>query len=279
MPFPIAPFAWPVVGHQWPAYNIESNQAKGLVAWWPTIASAGSNVLRDLDRRRYDITLSGPTWTGSEFGQVLSFDGNNDYGSTSSTINFGSSIITVSFWLNWDAYANNDDLAMELTTNYNLNDGTFIINPNSSGTGFEVTIHDNDHRQERFTRPSAGIWHHYGFVFDNSTVTGNITVYVDGKEVTTNIGINNKTGSGNFKTDTLYFMSRAGAALFGAGKLGDTRIYSVAKTASEVAAMFELPTRWELHQIPRRIWMLAPTAVAVRQPRHGFVNFQGPGIL
>ena len=33
----------------------------------------------------------------------------------------GQSAITVEFWLKWNAYGNNDALAMELTPNYNEN--------------------------------------------------------------------------------------------------------------------------------------------------------------
>lgn len=192
-----------------------------------------------------------PSWTNDgKFGKALSFDGSNDYAQTSSTVNFASDKITVAFWLYWNAYANDDDIAMELSSNFNSNNGTFLINPNSSigfpcntsGRQFEFAIQDTAgspaYRSECIVRPSAATWHHYAVVFDNSTTTGDIKVFVDGLDTETTTGVNNKGSSGNFKTDTLYFMSRAGSSLFGAGKMDDVKIYTSELTADQVKQLY-----------------------------------------
>ena len=47
----------------------------------------------------------------------------------------GTSQLTLEFWLNWSAYANNDDLAFEFTPNFNNNDGGFLVDPNAGELG------------------------------------------------------------------------------------------------------------------------------------------------
>ncbi len=179
-----------------------------------------------------------------KIGQGLNFDGVDDYMKTGSAINFGGTkIITVCYWSKWNTFANNDDLLMELTSNYNNNDGTFIIDPNHStqlkiAVGIQDSVTTSKYRSESFDRPSAGIWHHYCIVFDNSTNGGDITPYIDGVEQATTVYNNTKDQSTAFKTDTLYFMSRAGSSLFGAGNLDDVRIYSRALSVTEIKQIY-----------------------------------------
>ena len=43
----------------------------------------------------------------------------------------GTSKVTLEFWLKWNAYADDDDLAMEFTPNFNSNTGGFLVDPNA----------------------------------------------------------------------------------------------------------------------------------------------------
>jgi len=183
--------------------------------------------------------------TIGKIGQGLKFDGVDDYINTASTVNFGGTkVVTVSFWMYKTAFTNTDLLTMELSSNYNDNDGTFFIDPNASGGYFNVGLQDsastNRFRVERFTRPSTNNWHYYTIVFDNSTVTGDITSYVDGVPQAENLSTNNKDQSSNVKTDTLYFMSRGGTSLFNSGLLDEVRIYNRALSASEVKQLYNM---------------------------------------
>ena len=79
--------------------------------------------------------------------------------------------ITVEFWLNWDAFGDDDSLAMEFTNNFNQNGGGFLIDPNApqQGGSFGVALGMSGSRNNAFfARPSAGAWHHYAFVFDTT---------------------------------------------------------------------------------------------------------------
>ena len=99
---------------------------------------------------------------------AASFDGSNDTASAKLNLS-GSSQLTLEFWLNWTAYANNDRLAFEFTPNFNNNDGGFLVDPNAGELGgkFGVAIGRGGSRNNAyFARPSAGAWHHYTLVFD-----------------------------------------------------------------------------------------------------------------
>ena len=47
----------------------------------------------------------------------------------------GPSKATVEFWLKWDGYADDDALALELTDNFNQNNGGFLVDPNAPQQG------------------------------------------------------------------------------------------------------------------------------------------------
>jgi len=171
------------------------------------------------------------------------FDGTNDCLSSASTIAFGTNIVTVSFWMYWDSFANDDDLAMELSANYNTNFPGLLIDPNASApvsgrfnAGISAT--GPTYRTESITRPSAAVWHHYSIVFDNSTAAGDIKFYVDGVSTSTTVDANSKTTTGNIRTDTLYFMSRACTSLYADGRLDEVYIHSGELSADEISLLY-----------------------------------------
>ena len=155
----------------------------------------------------------------------------------------GTSKVTVEFWLNWNAYANNDALAMEFTPNFNNQPGGFLVDPNASTGSFGIAIGSGSSREDIYIpRPSAGAWHYYALVFDTTAAAGaQITPYVDGKPVTYSVA-SQGTGAGNFANSTLYLMSRDGNALFGAASLQEVAIYNQPLTAATVAAHYAAGT-------------------------------------
>ena len=73
------------------------------------------------------------------------------------------------------SYRNEDALAMELTPNFNGNDGGFLVDPDAAQFGgtFGVGLGRGDSRNNVFfTRPSAGTWHHYALVLDSTKPAG-----------------------------------------------------------------------------------------------------------
>jgi hypothetical protein len=88
-----------------------------------------------------------------------------------------------------------------------------------------------------FTRPSAGVWHHYAFVLNKgAAATSEVIPYVDGVAVSyTKPDSANNTDA--FGSNSLYLVSRDNSSAFGNGSLDDVRVYSRALSASEIAAL------------------------------------------
>ena len=132
----------------------------GLVGYW-RLGEASGPSLADSRGVATGSASTGPrsAWPGALAGDpntALGFDGANDSGSVPLNLS-GSSKATVEFWLNWSAYDNEDDLAMELTENFNQNSGGFIVDPNPPQGSFGVGIGIADSRNNVFfARPSAG---------------------------------------------------------------------------------------------------------------------------
>ena len=148
--------------------------------------------------------------------------------------------MTIEFWLKWNAYANNDALAMEFTPNFNENNGGFLVDPNSGQFGgtFGIGIGGGSDRNSIFfQRPSAGAWHHYAIVIDTSAAAGSeITPYVDGTHEPQQES--ETPGQGDFANSTLYLMSRGGSSLYGAGTLDQLAIYNQTLSAATVYQHF-----------------------------------------
>lgn len=171
---------------------------------------------------------------------ALDFDGTNDVVITPK-VAIGTNLLTVSFWLNWDAFAGDDKLAIESSRTQNSFDTAIMIDPNSSTAvnKIELTLKGTTNKRiESIARPTALAWHHYGIVFDNSIAAGEITPYLDGAEAVTTIDRNDKTGALNFITYPWYFLNRGGTTLFGAGILTDVRISNVQRSADWIQAEY-----------------------------------------
>ena len=225
-------------------YGAVSSTA-GLVDYWrlgeksgPTFADGvGSNAAIT----EGGIGFGAPGALSGDPNAAANFDGNN--GTASAKLNLSSSSqLTVEFWLNWAAYANDDHLAFEYTPNFNANDGGFLVDPNAGEQGgkFGIGIGRGESRNNAyFERPSAGAWHHYALVFDTQApASEEVVPYVDGQPVSYEKTASG-TGAGNFANSTLYFMSRNAQTLFGKGSLDEVAIYNRALSSSEVAAHFE----------------------------------------
>ncbi len=206
------------------------------------------------------IGFGAPGALAGDPNAAAGFDGNN--GTASAKLNLsGDSQLTLEFWLNWNAYANDDHLAFEFTPNFNQNDGGFLVDPNAGELGgkFGIGIGRGESRNNAyFERPSAGAWHHYTLVFDTAApASEEVVPYVDGQPVSYEKTASG-TGAGNFANSTLYFMSRNAVTLFGKGGLDEVAIYNRALSSSEVAAHFDA----SINKAPAPSFTASPNPVA-----------------
>jgi PKD repeat protein len=222
-------------------YENAVRSTAGLIDYWRLGETSGSSLADSVGTAtataRNGVTLGSAGNLTLDPNTAASFDGSNDNAAASVNLS-GTSKVTIEFWMKWTSFANNDDLAFEFTSNNTNNNGAFVINPNSTTSSgrFEVALGRNGSRNNAyFTRPSAGVWHHYAIVLNTGAIASQqILVYVDGSAVTITKG-SSGTGAGNFANSTLNFMSRNGSSLFGAGTLDEVAIYNQALTATQIA--------------------------------------------
>ena len=217
----------------------------GLLSFWRLGDPGGTGTLID-SFGTSNATVSGSPTLGvsgalaGDSDTAASFDGLDDAATANLSLS-GTSKVTVEFWMKWNGFANDDDLAMEYTPNFNSTAGGFLIDPNAPQEEgkFGVAIGNSSSRNNVFfTRPSAGVWHHYAFVMDSAAAAAEeIKPYVDGKAVAFTKTASG-TGAGNFANSSLNFMSRAASALFGAGSLDEVAIYNRALDATTIAAHY-----------------------------------------
>lgn len=190
-----------------------------------------------------------PTWvTGaSGSGSAVQFNGSNQY-MRSASVTYGASVLTFTAWVYWDAFAlATFDIMTEHGADFSTADNTFLWGSGATGAdnwavGIQSSVGGPTRfRTETFAWPSAAAWHHYAIIWDNSTTTGDITVYIDGSTVATTIDTNNKDQSGNFANAVVNFFARNGASNFGAGRIDDFRIYRGALSATQIQAIMNNP--------------------------------------
>ena len=154
------------------AYNAAVLGTSGLIDYWRLGETSGTSLADAIGGRtataQGGVTLGGAGALASDPDKSASFNGTN--GAATATVNFSSlSAITVEFWMNWSTFANDNDMALELTQNSTLLSGGFFIEPNSTQQGgrFGVGIGGLLNRNNSyFVRPSANAWHHYAFVLN-----------------------------------------------------------------------------------------------------------------
>ncbi len=226
------------------SYSSRVLATAGLTNYW-RMGDATGNTLVDSYGNSNATTVGAPTLGASgaisaDSDTAVGFNGTSDAAQANLNLS-ATNKLTLEFWLKWNSFANDDDLAFELTPNFNQNSGGFLVDPNAPEEGgkFGVALGNGDPRNTAyFDRPSAGQWHHYAFVLDSSAAAANqITPYLDGQPVAYTKTASG-TGAGNFANSQLYFMSRAASALFGAGDLDEVAIYDRGLSASTIAAHF-----------------------------------------
>ena len=168
------------------------------------------------------------------------FNGTDQYMKAASVDLSGTPTIAFAYWLYWDANANNDDFELEFSANKNLVTTGFMVDPNwNQGAVLVSLVGDVGTSEFSFPRPSAAAWHHYVINLDKSKASGEIdSVYVDGVSQTLTVAGGDVNNTNNFASDTLNFMSRNGASLFGAGRMAEFGLwYGINLTAAEAAVL------------------------------------------
>lgn len=258
MGFPIPPFEWPRVGRQWPQYNIESDQAEGLVAWWPTLASQGENRLRELISGVVNCSLSGPpTWLSSSLGYVLDYDG-GDFADTGveeirgvDLFCDGTQPFSVVVWAR--VATNNTGTVFSRAEAVSAN-RTFQLFVSGGITQGEVSVILRGTENFSGVRIDDGVFHQHIVTYDGVTANH----YLDGSLIDAGLGIG--AAAENVGQRIIIGARTNGAGFLLTGQVGGSRIYDRALAGAGARALWAKETRWELCRLPRRMWVLAPIA-------------------
>ena len=180
------------------------------------------------------FSLTGAVWDNGKIGGGVRFDGTDDKVGHPAEINVQSQQMTVEFWLNWDSFSDDDDVAFGLDDTTQTCD--LYIQPNSSGAStFGVGIEGNAGFNEvGFTRPTAKVWHHYAMVFDINQAGQEVTrAYVDGiKQTLSTVASANNTCTFSNAAD-LQLMAFRDVG-HGAGKMDQFRLFNYARTDAQI---------------------------------------------
>lgn len=165
------------------------------------------------------------------------FNGTNQSLQSASNIDLSAqSVITVAFWMWWDTFASDNDLAIEFTAQQELNKG-FIVNPNQASGVFQIGLGGSGSEEwsDSCTRPSAAVWHQYIFQIDRATPAN--ALWIDNSSQSLSTLSHIASSYTNFGNALLNVMCRNNASLFGAGRMAELAIYSGTLTAGQRASL------------------------------------------
>jgi len=206
-----------------------------LIAHWALDEAEGDIAYNSINDN-HGIISGNPTWQTNS-GQVngaLEFDGIDDYVSTPFVLNPGEVSFSASAWIRGGAPGQVIISQADVEGQSALESGgTWLGISQSDGrlmTGL-MAIFFGPLESESVV--ADGQWHHVGLVYDYTTMKRHL--YVDGAQVAVDAGV----VAGVQSTAGLYIGAgqTLDAASFFSGLIDDVRIYDVALTAEEIAAL------------------------------------------
>lgn len=252
--------------------NHASPQSIGLVAWWPTLGSQGTTVLRDL-AGAYDADLAAgaarPTWIlDPTVGWILSYDGGDYVDTNTETVGStglfcqAAESFSVSVWHVIGGASTGTVVARGVAAIANRTFQIFFAGPaNSTPT---VVLRGSVNNTNAGLRDGT---------LHLSTVTWDGIVaryYADGRfHSNLNVG----AAAENAGQRIIIGARTNGAAYYLTGSIGPVRIYDRALIDTTNWQLYDPATRWELYKPTRRLWQVkAPAAIGIFPPVPGAIH-------
>lgn len=179
---------------------------------------------------------TGPRGVGSGWGNLAG----GGYGTTAASLTYGSNIITVCHWAYVDffgpGYPGAPYFSNTSTHGFILDTGgTFAYMPGAT------TARAEDYPYAGWTTDA---WQHWTIVWDNSTTSGEITMYYNGVLQTPTTTYNDKDGTANFTAGTLSVLGDSAGGSSLRGRMSDVRIYNRQLSAEEAVAVYNDVMPW-----------------------------------
>ena len=242
----------------WPStpftINRGSNQANGLVAWYPTISSRGTNILRDKAFYQ-DLTPVGtPAWT-SESTVGSAFNSNGSSNAWSGAIPKVTEItngLTVSLWVSDGSAGNATQRVLWQFTS----GGILWARKSSTTLSFQTETNDPYavNVSNFFTGSTALI--HLAFVYEHGST---LYVYKNGVQVGSNASVSSNL---SITSSTVYLGIRSNSTQYWLGSIADFRIYNRGMSASEVWQLWDPATRWDLYKPIEPRWTFSAATIS-----------------
>lgn len=243
------------------ALNDQSPQAQGLVAWWPTLGSAGANILRDFSGRGLHGAFVGsgkPAWVGdAQFGMTLSFNGTNDYVNVRDDDNLdvtGSSLLTVTAWIKPTLLTNSNMIASKWNSLASGAGWQFNFNAIAAPNKLQIWLRNSASTDWNYIENTAsfspGDWYYIAATIN----AGTIKLYKSGQEIAGTM-----TGSALNASNSLPLQIgiRGGTHHAWSGSINEVCIYAHALSAAEVWQQWAPESRWDLYRpLLRRLWAM-----------------------
>jgi hypothetical protein len=242
---------YPVYISNYGAYPVEISSVtgstdfitNGLITWYKFDEGSGVS-LTDSSGNGNTSKMNG-TWGTGKSNTAGKFNGTTNFISSSNTIDLSATpSASVCFWLNTPSCAGTQMLC-ELSENFNSYTDTFAIFFDSNVLNVDIRGFGSGdgYNAKTYLTASTNAWHHYAFVFDNTTTNQNkILAYLDGSTYNSASFPNSESVfNNNFGNHILYEMARnAGATLLCTGSMDGFRLYNRALSSSEVTSIYNL---------------------------------------
>lgn len=230
--------------------NRFSQQAKGLVHWWPTLGNTGA-IIRDLAGQVDGVFPGAPDdpvhIRDAKFGNVL------DYGA-SHFLDFGSG----SFLTDGEPFSIAWWIRLEVITGFRAHFNLLIsgetagfgVLSSDSGSYTPITFGSANAVLTEF-RPTTDFrtalldtWAHFVITYDggSSTSAASYGFFYDGVSFAVGVG-----GGFSGPDDANQLGHLGSTGIYLDGQMGDFRIYNRALSAGEVFQQWSPATRWELY--------------------------------
>lgn len=236
--------------------NWESEQAQGLIGWWPLTPAFG---IRAYDLVKKAMAPQGSTGlsvsdlvSNPTLGRMNAFSSNNKYYDIGTAYQV-SLPITLTAWVILTSTAGRAFLGTAMSPANHA--GALISAKRISGTsgGAEATYGANTSATSSGRRSKEGATNlaTNTLYFLSASIRGatDMSVYVNGVD---DGGSYSGSGGAMVNTGNGWIGHAGSAASVGAAQLGDCRIYSGNKTAAQHFRMYDPKTRWDLYWQPGR---------------------------
>lgn len=246
----------PPVGSQ---INWGHQLAKGLAGCWIFHDAGSMAPINLVDQSVGSLGSTSPTWTQTNKGYALSFDGTNNsgsLGSSAATADLASGPMTAIIWANISSSSNYGALFGRNDSN-TVGAGWFIrLDPN----GVDTIVFNKEYTSINVTaKASTSVTYNteqmYAVTFDGSTNASSVTIYIDAIPSTITSSANGSGSSGSDASQPLVLGSYSGFGAKTKSVISQAMCYRRMLTAGEIQALY-IDRYAFMAQDRQRLWMV-----------------------